>query len=341
MVGWSYTKAGVDLNLQRGLHRVALEIAARTNARISDKLGMEWGGLGSYSAWIALSGLNLSLHIDGVGTKSLIASKLGKYGVIGWDAVVINVNDVVCNGVRPIALVDYIAMSHPDEPAFKEIMEGIEEAATANDVFILGGESAILPDLIKGVDVACAVLGVKTFNKKLKALKNDVIVGLESNGIHANGYSLVRKVVETTVGYDALFNNVRLGDELLKPVANYGPLMLESLSKELISSAAHISGGAFKKVKRVLDADLNAVINAPKPPKVFEVLMELGNISTYEMYSVFNMGIGMVVTLPECNLSEFKSVARSHGVNVAEIGYVGNGEGKVILNTYYGDVIEL
>ncbi len=340
MSGWSYAKAGVDLELHGRLHRIALESASRVNDVVSRRLGVGFGGLGGYSSWIAVNNLRLSVHIDGVGTKSLIADRLRRYKVIGWDAVIINVNDVVCDGIRPVALVDYIAMSEPNEVAFKEIMEGIEEAAMANELLVLGGESAILTDLIKGLDVVCVVLGIKEFNDSLKARKNDLVVGLESNGIHANGYSLVRKVIETTVGYDAVFDDVKIGDELLKPVANYGPLILESLSKDLISAAAHITGGAFKKVKRIVGPDLNLVVKMPKPPKIFEILMELGNISTYEMYRVFNMGVGMVVTLPEDKLNEFESVANKHGINTVELGYVCEGEGKIILNTYYGDLIE-
>lgn len=340
MSGWSYAKAGVDLNLHRELHRIALDSVARVNSVVSGKLGMRYGGIGSYSGWVTVNGLDISLHVDGVGTKSLIASALGKYKVIGWDAVVINVNDVVCSGVQPIALVDYIAMSYPNDVAFKEILEGIEEAAITNELLMLGGETAILADVIKGIDVVCVVLGVKKYYNGLKALRGDVVVGLYSNGIHANGYSLVRKVIESTVGYEAVINGVKISDELLKPVTNYAPLILESLSKNLISSAAHISGGAFKKVRRILDDGLNIVIETPKPPKVFELLMDLGNISTYEMYNVFNMGIGMVVTLPNDNLCEFKSAAKRYGIETAELGYVVEGEGKVILNTYYGDVIE-
>ncbi|MEM4518991.1 MAG: phosphoribosylformylglycinamidine cyclo-ligase [Sulfolobales archaeon] len=340
MGNWTYSKAGVDLDMQRRLHEIALDTSSRINEVVSSKLGRMWGDLGGYSAWVAIDGLKLSAHIDGVGTKSLIASNLGRYQVIGWDAVIINVNDVVCSGIRPIALVDYIAMSYPDETVFKEIMKGLEEAAITNDLIILGGESAVINDLIRGVDVVCVVLGIKEFYREFKASNGDVVFGLESNGIHANGYSLVRKVIESTVGYNALFEGVKIGDELLKPVSNYGRIILESLSRNLISSAAHITGGAFRKVRRIVKNDLDVVINTPKPPKIFEVLMKLGNISTYEMYNVFNMGIGMVVTLPEDNVSEFKSIAHSQGVNVTELGYVAKGRGRVVLNTYYGDVIE-
>ncbi len=336
MGGWTYSKAGVDLSRHVGLHKVALETALRVNSRV----GLKFGGLGGFSSWVEIGNTKIALHIDGVGTKSLVACKLGKYEVIGWDAVIVNVNDVVCGGFRPISLVSYIAMSEPNEEIYRGVFKGIEEASIANNIAILGGETALLPGLLNGVDVACALLGIREFDAGFTAHKNDVVVGLRSNGIHANGYSLVRKVIESTVGYEASVDGVRLSEELVKPVANYGPLVLEAFRNNLISAAAHITGGAFRKVKRIISNKLDIVINAPKPPKIFEVIMNLGNISPKEMYSVFNMGIGMVLTLREDHLGEFRLLANKHGIEALELGYVSDGKGNVLINTPYGDLIE-
>ncbi|MEM4567243.1 MAG: phosphoribosylformylglycinamidine cyclo-ligase [Sulfolobales archaeon] len=336
MSDWTYSKAGVDLSSISKLHEIALKKVLKVN----ELLKVKYGGIGGFATWVDVGGIKLVLHCDGVGTKSIIARILGRYWVIGWDSVIVNVNDVVCGGAKPVALVSYVAMEKPDEQAYRGIINGVEKAALENGIAMMGGETAVLPDLVNGIDVSCTLLAVRKVEKEVSVGKNDIILGLPSSGLHANGYSLVRKVVESTVGYDAFVEGVNIGEELVKPVINYGPLIMEAFSNDLITAAAHISGGAFKKVKRILDSRHNIVINAPKPPKVFEVLMNLGRISISEMYRVFNMGVGMVVALPDQNVGEFKRVALKYGLNAIDLGYVTEGEGKVIVNSYYGDVIE-
>lgn len=336
MSGWTYSKAGVDLSNISRLHEIALEKVLKVN----ESLKVRYGGIGGFATWVDVGGVKLVLHCDGVGTKSIIAKMLGRYWVIGWDSVIVNVNDVVCGGARPVALVSYVAMERPDEQAYRDIINGVERAALENGIAMMGGETAVLPDLVNGVDVSCTLLAVKKVEKDVSVSKNDIVLGLPSSGLHANGYSLVRKVIESTVGYDAFIEGIKIGEELVKPVINYGPLIIEAFSSDLITAAAHITGGAFKKVKRVLSNCNNIVINAPKPPKIFEVLMSLGRISISEMYRVFNMGVGMIVVLPDRNVEEFKRVTLKYGLNAMDLGYVTEGEGKVIVNSYYGDVVE-
>ncbi len=336
MSGWTYSKAGVDIPSIGRLHEIALKKVLKVN----ELLNVNYGGVGGFAAWVDVNGIQLALHCDGVGTKSIVAGILGRYWVIGWDSVIVNVNDVVCSGVRPIALVSYIAMKEPNENVFSDIMGGIEEAALSSRVAMVGGETAILPDLINGVDVSCALLGIKEVREEVVASKGDVVLGLPSSGLHANGYSLARKAVETTVGYNAFIGGVNLGEELMRPTTNYGPIILEAFKGGLITSAAHITGSSFKKVKRVLKGRCDVVIEAPKPPKIFEVIMDLGKVSISEMYRVFNMGVGMIVTLPEGNVGEFKEIAFKYGLEVLDLGYVVEGTGRVVVNTYYGDIVE-
>ncbi|MFN3268783.1 MAG: phosphoribosylformylglycinamidine cyclo-ligase [Zestosphaera sp.] len=336
MSSWTYSKAGVDISSISKLHEIALKKALKVN----ELLKVNYGGVGGFAGWVDVNGVQLVLHCDGVGTKSIIANILDKYWVIGWDSVIVNVNDVVCNGVRPIALVSYIAMREPNEKAFTDIMSGIEEAALNCKVAIIGGETAVLPDLINGVDVSCTLLGIREVKRDIVASKGDVVLGLPSSGLHANGYSLARKVVEATVGYNAFVDSINLSEELMKPTMNYGPLILEAFNEGLITSAAHITGGSFRKVKRILRSCCDIVLKAPKPPKIFEVIMGLGKVSISEMYRVFNMGVGMVVTLPEGNVGRFKGIASKYGLEVLDLGYVVGGTGRVVVNTYYGDVVE-
>jgi len=216
MNSWTYSKAGVDLDEHRSMHEIALSYAKR----LAEELGLRIEGWGGYSAWMKLWGRKLVLHVDGVGTKALVAHSLGKQEVIGWDCVAMNVNDIACAGAKPIALVDYIVMPEAWKKAFTNIMRGLYTAARKARVPIVGGETAIMPDAVNSIDAACSVLGEKIANAGI-AEENDIVVGLESNGLHANGYTLVRRVLEKTIGYRGEFEGVEVEKELLKPTEIY------------------------------------------------------------------------------------------------------------------------
>ena len=335
-MSWTYAKAGVDLRKHRSMHEKALEMMSR----LAKEVNAEVGGLGGYASWIKLGSSKLVLHVDGVGTKSIVAAKLGNYEVVGWDCVAMNVNDVACEGAVPKALVDYIAMPKADEGVFTDILRGVLSAAEVSKVAVLGGETAILPDLVNHVDVVCTVLAEKSLNFSNRAEVGDVVVGLRSSGIHANGYSLVRKVLESTVGYGAVVDGVNIAKELLKPVIIYSNFTLEAIREGLINSAAHITGGAFTKLRRILGEDKDVVLKMPEPHPIFKVVMKLGNVPVDEMYKVFNMGIGLVVTVPEGNVKEVLDLASRYGHEAYVIGEVREGSGKVFIRSPWGDAIE-
>ncbi len=337
MERWTYAKAGVDLRKHKLMHEKAL----RMMARLAREINAEVGGLGGYASWIRVGSSRIVLHVDGVGTKSIIAAKLGNYEVVGWDCVAMNVNDVACEGAVPKALVDYIAMPEANEDAFAGIMSGILSAAEVSKVAVLGGETAILPDLVNYVDAVCVVLAEKPLDFRNKAEVGDVAIGLRSSGIHANGYSLVRKVLESTVGYEKVIDGVDVSRELLKPVVIYSNFTLEAIRRELINSAAHITGGAFTKLKRVLGEDKDIILNMPEPHPIFKVIMKLGNVSVSEMYRVFNMGVGLVVTVPSSNVSEVLDLASRYGHEAHVLGEVKEGSGKVLIKSPWGDELEL
>lgn len=331
---WTYSRAGVDLNKHKSMHSYVLRLIEELNRG----LGYEVRGLGGYATTINYGGLELSLHIDGVGTKTLVLQKLGMIKVAGWDCVAMNVNDVACSGAKPLALVDYVAMPRPDEEVFRSVVEGVVEAARHANVAVLGGETAILPDLAIGVDVVCAVLAVKTLSFTNIASIGDVVVGLESLGLHANGYSLVRKVLESRgMDYSSTIRGVNLGEELARPTAIYSNLVLEAVEKRLINSAAHITGGAFTKVRRVLANNMDMVLEPPEPPEIFKVIMELGGIPIEEMYRVFNMGIGLVVTTKSA--SEFIELSKRRGFKAHIIGKVVEGSGKIVIKSFDGKTV--
>jgi len=331
---WTYAKAGVDLSKHRSMHKYALNMVEELSKHLLITLER-----GKFVTW--LRDLNLTLHVDGVGTKTLVAKIYGSYDVLGWDCIAMNVNDVVCDGGIPIAVVDYIAMDKADEKAFTGIMNGLYKAAKTSNVVILGGETAIMPDLINGIDVVCAMLAIKRHEFKNNVREGDIVVGFASNGVHANGFSLIRKVIESTIGYHAKVDDINLKDELLKPTAIYSKLVLELIERNLISSATHITGGAFTKLKRVLSKDLDIIIKMPKPPRIFELIMKLGNIPVNEMYKVFNMGIGFIVTTSKNNVDKIIGLAQKHNHKPYVLGEVVSGSNKVIIHTPWGEVVEL
>lgn len=329
-ISWTYSKAGIDLDKHKDMHRYILDLMGR----LAKELGVEVEGLGGYGTSIKINGLKLMLHIDGVGTKTVVLERLGRLWVSGWDCVAVNVNDVVCDGGRPIALVDYIAMPNDNPEIFREVAEGLIKAAKIARIPILGGETAILRDLMNGVDVVCALLAIKDREFVNRAVVGDVVVGVESWGLHANGYTLVRRIIENSINdYGAVVDDVNLGEELSRPTAIYSNLVLEAIDKGLVHGVAHITGGAFTKVKRILNK-LDIVMEMPKPPKVFEVIMRLGNVSIDEMYKVFNMGVGLVITTSPNNLDQLLKLVQRHNFKAYVLGRVVEGENRIKIKTY-------
>ncbi len=335
---WSYSRAGVDLDLHKEMHKIALDISRKVNMEI----GIETKGLGGYAATINIGGADLSIHIDGVGTKSILASRFNKYEIIGWDCVTANINDVACEGLKPVALGVYISVDKPNINAYRRVMEGVAKASIENGIAVLGGETAILPDLVNGIDVSCSIIAIRKKSVNNRAEHGDLLIGLPSTGLHVNGYSLARKIIETTVGYGyKVSGDTPLWEELLKPSANYSKAILEAYGLDLLHGVAHITGGGFRKLKRILGGELDAFIEAPKPPKIFRLLMELGRVEPREMYQVFNMGIGIVASIPEKNIDEFTYIAGKHGFKPVYIGEVRKGSGKIHIDTWMGESIDL
>ncbi|GAB6147736.1 phosphoribosylformylglycinamidine cyclo-ligase [Stetteria hydrogenophila] len=338
MEGWTYKKAGVDLDAHRAMHDEALEAVVETASRC----GMKLGGLGGYAAWAELWGKRVALHVDGVGTKTLVLERLGRLWVAGWDCVAMNVNDLAVAGFKPLLMVDYVAMPRSDPEGFREVLRGVREAAVRSGVALVGGETAILPGLAGGYDVVCTVLGVAVeAGYEGKARPGDVLVGVESNGLHANGYSLARRVVEEKLGgYDVEYGGVRIGEELARPTHIYSNLVLEAIRRGLASAAAHVTGGGFTKLARILRGDSYIEVEPPEPPAVFRVLQELGGIPVEEMYRVFNMGVGLVLAAEPGAAEELVKLAGSHGFRAWVIGRVRRGSPRVVVKPPGGGVVE-
>jgi len=272
--------------------------------------------VGHYAGIIDFAGEKLAMHTDGVGTKVLVAQEVGKYDTVGIDAIAMNVNDIICVGARPLAGVDYLAVAEEDEYLITEIMKGLVAGAKESEIKIVGGETAIMKDVIKGgerpFDLAFTVIGkVEKYTTGDTIRKGDVLIGLESSGLHSNGYTLARKVLDAG----------KWGGEMLTPTKIYVKPVMEMLHACEVHGLAHITGGAFSKLMR-LNKKYGFMIDEPmKPGKIFMELWKHVDDET-EMYRTFNMGMGMVVVAPEKEEGKILGIAKRNGVKAQAIGRV-------------------
>lgn len=292
----TYAGSGVDIKKLDGIKSDIIKSLSfkRTG------FGAPLGGAGHYAGLIDMGYLALAITTDGVGTKLLIADAIEKWDTVGIDCVAMNVNDLYVMGIEPLAFVDYISLEKPNEELIRQVLVGLNEGARQANVSIVGGETAALPDIIKGFDLAGTAVGVVPKEKIITGQDvkpGDVIIGLPSSGIHSNGYSLVRKIVETAgLKYTdpCPFNKkITLGEELLTPTRIYAEVV--GLSKRFnIHGMAHVTGGGLMNLKRITKYGFD--FSDPLPvPEVFKLIQKLGNVEDKEMYRTFNMGMGYVI----------------------------------------------
>lgn len=284
---------------------------------------------------------------DGVGTKLKIAFMMKKHDTIGIDLVAMCANDIVVLGAEPLFFLDYLASSKIVPAVLHEVIDGIAEGCRQAGCALIGGETPEMPGFYqKGeYDIAGFVVGVVEKDKIIngKNIKpGDVVLGLGSNGIHSNGYSLVRKVFFDKAGMK-LSRSLRqyglkttLGEELIKPTRIYVKPILKVLHKykngSVIKGMAHITGGGLlENVPRILPEGCSVRINKTgwDIPAIFEIIQDIGNINENEMFRVFNMGIGMVVIVSALNAKKILNDLRNAGESVVIIGEVTEGEKSV------------
>ncbi|MDH3678304.1 MAG: phosphoribosylformylglycinamidine cyclo-ligase, partial [Nitrosopumilus sp.] len=286
-------------------------------------------GFGHYAGIVEIPGGKLlATHTDGVGTKVVIANLMKKYNTIGIDCVAMNVNDIICIGATPISFVDYIAANKNDQLIFKKIVEGLVTGAKKSAMPIVGGETAIMPDVITGkgfsFDLAGMVVGL--VSKKNMVLGNkiktgDIIIGAKSSGIHSNGYSLARKALLTKYTVKDKIKGVGiLGNALLEPTEIYVKPVLEMIQKCKVNGLAHITGGAFTKLLRLKNIGFE-IDSLPKIPPIIGLIEEQG-VKPEEMYKTFNMGVGFCVIAPKDQVNQIKSIFKKHKISSQEIGKI-------------------
>ncbi len=330
----SYKKAGVDISAIKKSQKAIGKILATTHKTSSNKVTH---GFGHYAGIIELPGNNmLATHTDGVGTKVMIASMMKKYDTVGIDCVAMNVNDIICIGATPISFVDYIAANENNQAIFKKIMIGLAKGAVKANVPIVGGETAIMPDLLSengfSFDLAGMVVGLVKKNKMIlgNSIKSgDIILGASSSGLHSNGYSLARKALLSKYSLSDKIKGVgKIGDSLLKPTEIYVKPVLETLSKCNIHGLAHITGGSFTKLLRLKKIGYD-IDNLPRAPPIMQLIEDSG-VPRLEMYKTFNMGIGFCLVTPKTNESKIKSIFKKHGISCQQIGQITNKQGVFI-----------
>lgn len=270
---------------------------------------------GHYGGLFKCGNETLVMHTDGVGTKLLVAQELEKYDTVGIDAVAMSVNDIICVGAEPLVGVDYLALAQEDEELVSEVMKGLAKGCEESGCAIIGGETAIVPDIIKGgkkpFDLAFTVVG--RVKKKIigeEIVKGDVIVGLESSGIHSNGYTLARKLLDMK----------KWGKEMLEPTRVYVTPVMEMMGVCDIHGIAHITGGAFRKIPRLNKEVGYKIDKLPEPQPIFKEMMK--EVGFEEMCKTFNMGVGMAIVLPEDRAETVINIAKKYDMNASVIGKV-------------------
>ena len=326
-MGITYKDAGIDIKkIKSSQASIGRLIASTHNLQ---KKAKTMSGFGHYAGIVETPGGTLiATHTDGVGTKVMIAQMMKKYDTVGIDCVAMNVNDIICTGAVPVSFVDYIAANRNDEKKFKQIVLGLVKGAKEAEVPIVGGETAILPDLISGkefsFDLAGMVVGILDkqdiiLGDKIKT--GDIIIGVNSSGLHSNGYSLARKALLSKYTIREKIKGLGvLGDALLAPTKIYVKPVLQTIKECKIHGLAHITGGAFTKLLRLKKTGF-MLDRLPEPAPIFQAISEQG-VNKGEMYKTFNMGIGFCLVAPKMEEGNIAKIFKKYGFQARQIGKI-------------------
>ncbi len=315
MTELNYQSAGVDLKLyEQAMQRLPGLMAKTRTSGVMDLPG-GFAGLFRLSAVKQWNDPVLVSGTDGVGTKIKLAIMMGKFDTIGIDLVAMCVNDCLCLGATPLLFLDYIAMGKDNPVLLEQLVSGVSDGCVQAGAALLGGETAIMPDLYADGDFDMAGFCVaaadrsELVNGKERVVAGDVLIGVPSSGFHSNGYSLVRKAVFEHAGLNIDDHVAELkaavGDVLLTPTRIYSDIVaaaIEAAGNDNIHAIAHITGGGLcENLARVLPDGIHAELQQSSwtIPAMFTWLQKLGNIADAEMFRVFNMGVGLVLAVPE------------------------------------------
>lgn len=338
MAKLTYKDAGVDK--EKGYQEVELikQIVKKTH---SDEVLADIGGFaGAFAP--NLTGIKnpvLLSGTDGVGTKIKLAMDMNKHDTVGIDCVAMCVNDILCQGARPLFFLDYIATGKLDPQKMAELVSGVAEGCKQSNAALIGGETAEMPGIYKedDYDLAGFAVGLADKDKLItgeKLEEGDIAVGLYSSGVHSNGFSLVRACLDQAgISLDDKFDDeITIGEKLLTPTKIYAKEIKELTENVEVKAIAHITGGGlYENIPRVLkedqavEFDLSDLTIDP----IFEKIQQWGNIDTDEMYHTFNMGIGMVIFIGPKDLEKTLKIVADKG---QKVGKIIKGKKNIIIN---------
>jgi phosphoribosylformylglycinamidine cyclo-ligase len=333
----TYKESGVDIAKAK---RIKEEMKAFISSTFNKNVALGSGAFGGAFSAAELKKMKnpiLVSSVDGVGTKTKVAAAMGKWDTIGFDIVNHSANDIVCIGAKPLFFLDYIAAAELKQEVILDIVKGLSAACKELDMPLVAGETAEMPGVYAPgeLDLAGTIVGAVEKTKIIdgkKIRKGDVLIGLPSDGLHTNGFSLARKVFFDAAGktvQDFVPElNSTVGKALLVPHKNYSKVVLSILKKFDLHGVAHITGGSFyKNIGRLLPQGLGARVNknAWQPLPIFKVIQSLGGVPEEDMYRTFNMGIGMVLIAGKKDKDKIFNELIKIGEKPVEIGEIVSG----------------
>ncbi|MGZ4905797.1 MAG: phosphoribosylformylglycinamidine cyclo-ligase [Halobacteriota archaeon] len=304
---YTYADSGVDIAAEEEAIAALIKHFKIKSRSFGNPIKLE----GAYAGLLDMGDFVLGMTTDGVGSKVLVATEMADWRTIGIDCVAMNVNDLYALAIEPIAFVDYLALESIEPTVVDQIGQGLEEGARRANISIIAGETASLPDIIRGFDLAGSCIGVVKKHDLITGsgiTKGDAVIGIPSNGIHSNGLTLARKLLSKYSLYERLGNlDCTLGQELLKPTRIYSEV-LEIARRCEVHGMAHITGGGLLNLRRLthLGFDLACPF---EPPEIFGII-EMEGVEAEEMYKTFNMGMGFTIVAPPREVDAIISLSR-------------------------------
>ena len=311
----TYSEAGVDIDAsERATEALIAQIKSVNRKGDGEAIKLDNG----FAGLVKLGDGALAMCTDGVGSKLLLAEEMDSIHTVGIDCVAMNTNDLICVGAEPLSFVDYIALDKPDEKLMAKIGMGLAEGCKQSNCTLSGGETAILPELVHGFDIAGTSVGYVKQDKIIDGTKiseGDILIGLKSSGPHSNGYTLIRKLFD---------GDKDIGKQLVEPTRIYVKEVMNLIKQVEVHGIAHITGGGLDNINRI-NNNFQYLIDNPLPvPPVFDWLQEKGSIEDKEMYRTFNMGMGMIIIVNKNDAEKSVSILGEHA---QIIGSVRNGKG--------------
>lgn len=327
----AYTKAGVS---QRHADASVAALVSQLSKIQTGKPSRVWPLPGHYASVLQIGdNQGIAFGTDGVGTKMVVAEELGRFETVGIDLIAMNVNDLICVGAEPIALVDFILCREASPEVCEQIGKGLREGAEEAGIEIPGGEIAQVGDIVSGIELGGSAIGLVNLDRIVTGERiepGDALIGLASSGLHSNGYTLARKILAGVPWSDERLGRP-LGDILLEPTTIYVRAVLDLLASEVdVRGLAHITGDGLNNLLR-LSREVGYELSHPlEVPPVFGLIQDLGGVSDSEMHEVFNMGLGFVCVVPATDADDAIELLNRHHPGARLVGAVTDRAGAVV-----------